>query len=168
MLARNLPPVSRGSPDQRGGVQLNRLLVSYRCSVSVGLEAHPWEGQLRAWLLLQAARSRRRKGRRVNVPRAVCSQPRRNRAVPSLQSRPLPELAIVYEGMLMRFHFKASITIVLAVIRLPILPKDVPRPSCGFRLSVLFSVRSFAQVTALKVARLDLTGSRTCIAGRSN
>ena len=40
MLARNLPPVLRGSPDQRGGIQLNRLLVSYRCLVSVGLAAH--------------------------------------------------------------------------------------------------------------------------------
>jgi hypothetical protein len=55
----------------------------------------------------------------------------------------------------MRFHRKASIAIVVALIRLPILPKDVPRPSCGFQLSVLFSVRSFVQVTVLKVARLS-------------
>jgi hypothetical protein len=96
MFARNLPPVERGSPDQRGGIQLNRLLVSYRCSVSVGLAAHSWKGQLWTWLLVQAARSRRRKGRRVNVTRAVCSQPRGNHAVPSLQSRQLPDLATYF------------------------------------------------------------------------
>jgi hypothetical protein len=96
MLARNLLPVSRGFPDQRGGIQLNRLLVSCRSSVPVGLAAHSWKGQLGTWLLVQAARSRRRKGRRVNVTRAVCSQPRGNHAVPSLQSRQLPDLATYF------------------------------------------------------------------------
>ena len=36
VLAKNLPPVERGSWDQLGGIQLNRLLVSYPARVRLG------------------------------------------------------------------------------------------------------------------------------------
>ena len=136
MLATNLPPAERGSLDRWRRIQLNRLLVSYRCSVSVGLAAHSWKGQLWTWLLvwaaLKIAATEREKSERYT--RAVCSQPRGNHTVPSPPSRQLPELAMYFymrgcqRGFISRRQSRSSSRSPV----LPFFPQTFQDPHTGF------------------------------------
>ena len=55
------PPIERGPRNQEGGIQLNRLSVSYHRPSSVGLTTHSRKDLPVPWLLVRAGRSQRQK-----------------------------------------------------------------------------------------------------------